>query len=102
MRLTMKGLFVTASINDTQHNKTIIMLSAICCVLCFIYCYAECRYAKYSECRCTLHSGRLRPNLQMLNKDKTLAKEKHPILLIRIISDEEKRLIVILHFLAER
>jgi hypothetical protein len=29
MTLTMKGLFVTASINVTQHNKTIFMASAI-------------------------------------------------------------------------
>ncbi len=50
--LCAKGLFVTLSINDTQHNKTFIMLSfefhLLLCwmssywVSSFIYCYAEC------------------------------------------------------------
>ncbi len=40
--------FSIGLIYDSQHKKTVIMLSVA-----FSYCYAECRYAKcrYAECR---------------------------------------------------
>ncbi len=43
--LSIKDLYVTLSINKTQHKTT----------ACFIYCYAECHYADchYAECRHT-------------------------------------------------
>jgi hypothetical protein len=50
-------MYVTLSINDTQHNKAL----QLCLESHFIYCFAECRYSecRYAECRST--------NLQELN-----------------------------------
>ncbi len=49
--LTIKGLFVTLSINGTQHYNTLYWVQ-LCRVLRFIYCYTECRYAEchFAEC----------------------------------------------------
>jgi hypothetical protein len=70
-----KCLFVTLSINDAQHDKTVIMLSVA-----FIYCYperlyAECHYAVSHGAQepalkgstKVFHWGRLRPCLQFLD-----------------------------------
>jgi hypothetical protein len=48
---SIKGLFVTLSINDTQHNNNLYRVP-LCSVSCFIYCLVECHYAKcrYAEC----------------------------------------------------
>ncbi len=56
MTLSMKGLFVTLTINDTQHNKTVIMLSVA-----FIYCYPE---RLYAECHYAVSHGAQEPSLK--------------------------------------
>ena len=44
---TLQGLFVTLSINDTQHNKIATILSVfMLSVVIYSYCYAECHYAE--------------------------------------------------------
>jgi len=65
--LSMKRLFATASINDTQHKlhsaqqHSAVPLSIVMLSVDFIYCYAECQYAmcRYVEC----HHGKCRGNL---------------------------------------
>ncbi len=54
---------MTLSINDTQHNNIVIMMSVF---MHFIYYYAECRYAEchytewlYAECRGALKNIKL-------------------------------------------
>jgi hypothetical protein len=67
MALSIKRLFATASINDTQHKlhsaqqHPAVSLSIIMLSVYFIYCYAECQYAmcRYVEC----HHGKCRGNL---------------------------------------
>jgi hypothetical protein len=51
--LSIKGLYVTLSINDTEHN------TALRYTLHFIYWYAECHYAKYryAECRGAINTA---------------------------------------------
>jgi len=54
MTLSIKGLYVTLTINDTQHNWQLVtmhsvMLRVIMLNVTFFYCYAECRYG---ECHC--------------------------------------------------
>jgi hypothetical protein len=47
--LCIVGLFLTISLNDTQHNN---MLSVIMLTVAFYFCYTECRHAEchYAEC----------------------------------------------------
>jgi len=45
MTLNIKGLFVTLSINNTQHALSLCWVS-LCSISHFIYCYAMCRYAE--------------------------------------------------------
>ncbi len=46
MTLSIKGLFVTLSIHDTEHYKALLLVSH------FVCCYAECHFAEchYAEC----------------------------------------------------
>ncbi len=48
MTVSIKGLFVTLSIHDTQHYNALLL----CQVSRFISCYAECHFAEchYAEC----------------------------------------------------
>jgi hypothetical protein len=50
--LSIRRLFVTFSISDTQQNNAL----PLCWESQFIYCYAECHYVEccYSECHCAL------------------------------------------------
>ncbi len=49
MPLSIKGLYVTLSIDDTQHAYAL----PLCSVSHFMYYYAECHYADfhYADCR---------------------------------------------------
>jgi hypothetical protein len=44
---------MTLSINDTQHDNTVRMLSVVMINVAFFCCYAECHYAecRYADCR---------------------------------------------------
>jgi hypothetical protein len=53
MTHSMKGLFLTLSINDIQHCNTAKILGVFMLSVASMYHYAECRYAecRYAECR---------------------------------------------------
>jgi hypothetical protein len=52
MTLSIKGLFTTHSINETEHNNTVIMLSVVLLSVEFSYCCAECHRADCSDTEC--------------------------------------------------
>jgi hypothetical protein len=57
--LSIKGLFVTLSMKDTQRKRHLDNNNAIVLSVAFIYCYAECRYAEchHAKCRYSVCSG---------------------------------------------
>ncbi len=72
MTLSMKGLYATVSINNTQHNNTLpLCLVSLSWVSRFIYYYAECHCAEccYAESRGAKFWGDIHKNVFRLTYD---------------------------------